>query len=134
MNAKKIFFDTNTLLYLLSSDTKKADWVSKNLEQSNVISVQVLNEFTSAIIRKIKISNSELDEFLDLFTSTFNVRSVDIDTFETGLMVSRRYGYQHYDSMIIAAALQAGCEKLYSEDMQHRQVIDKRLQIVNPFL
>ena len=134
MNAKKIFFDTNTLLYLLSSDTKKADWVSKNLQQSNVISVQVLNEFTSASIRKIKISNSELDEFLDLFTSTFNVRSVDIDTFETGLMISRRYGYQHYDSMIIAAALQAGCEKLYSEDMQHRQVIDKRLQIVNPFL
>ncbi|MBU3604868.1 PIN domain-containing protein [Polynucleobacter sp. AP-Kaivos-20-H2] len=134
MNAKKIFFDTNTLLYLLSSDTKKADWVTKNLQQSNVISVQVLNEFTSASIRKIKISNGELDEFLDLFTSTFNVRSLDIDTFETGLMVSRRYGYHHYDSMIIAAALQAGCEKLYSEDMQHRQVIDKRLQIVNPFL
>ena len=134
MNAKKIFFDTNTLLYLLSSDTKKAHWVSKNLQQSNVISVQVLNEFTSASIRKIKISNSELDEFLDLFTSTFNVRSIDIDTFETGLIVSRRYGYHHYDSMIIAAALQAGCEKLYSEDMQHRQVIDKRLQIVNPFL
>jgi len=134
MNAKKIFFDTNTLLYLLSSDTKKADWVSKNLQQSNVISVQVLNEFTSASIRIIKISNSELDEFLDLFTSTFNVRSLDIDTFETGLIVSRRYGYHHYDSMIIAAALQAGCEKLYSEDMQHRQIIDKRLQIVNPFL
>lgn len=133
MNAKKIFFDTNTLLYLLSSDNKKADWVSKNLQQHNVISVQVLNEFTSASLRKIKISNTELDEFLDLFTSTFQVRSLDIDTFETGLMVSRRYGYQHYDSMIIATALQAGCERLYSEDMQHRQVIDKRLQIVNPF-
>ncbi|QWE28357.1 PIN domain-containing protein [Polynucleobacter sp. AM-7D1] len=134
MNAKKIFFDTNTLLYLLSSDNKKADWVSKNLQQHNVISVQVLNEFTSASLRKIKISNTELDEFLDLFTSTFQVRSLDMDTFETGLMVSRRYGYQHYDSMIIAAALQAGCERLYSEDMQHRQVIDKRLQIVNPFV
>ncbi len=133
MNAKKIFFDTNTLLYLLSLDSKKADWVSKNLQQHNVISVQVLNEFTSASLRKIKISNTELDEFLDLFTSLFNVRSLDVDTFETGLMVSRRYGYQHYDSMIIAAALQAGCERLYSEDMQHRQVIDKRLQIVNPF-
>jgi predicted nucleic acid-binding protein len=134
MNAKKIFFDTNTLLYLLSSDDKKADWVSKNLQQSNVISVQVLNEFTSASLRKIKISNTELDEFLDLFASTFNVRALDMDTFETGLMVSRRYGYHHYDSMIIAAALQAGCERLYSEDMQHRQIIDKRLQIVNPFI
>ena len=134
MNAKKIFFDTNTLLYLLSSDNKKADWVSKNLQYHNVISVQVLNEFTSASLRKIKISNTELDEFLDLFISMFQVKSVDIDTFETGLMVSRRYGYQHYDAMIIAAALQAGCERLYSEDMQHRQLIDKRLQIVNPFL
>lgn len=134
MNAKKIFFDTHTLLYLLSSDTKKADWVSKNLQQSNVISIQVLNEFTSVSIKKIKISNGELDEFLDLFASTFNVRPLDLDTFQTGLMVSRRYGYQHYDSMIIAAALQAGCEKLYTEDMQHLQVIDKRLQIVNPFL
>jgi predicted nucleic acid-binding protein len=134
MNAKKIFFDTNTLLYLLSSDHKKADWVSQNLRQSNVISVQVLNEFTSASIRKIKISHVELDEFLDLFKSTFNVRALDIETFNTGLIISRQYGYQHYDSMIIAAALQAGCERLYSEDMQHRQMIDKRLQIVNPFI
>jgi len=134
MNAKKIFFDTNTLLYLLSADSKKADWISKNIEQSNVISIQVLNEFTSASLRKIKITHAELDEFLDLFSSTFSIRSLDMDTFETGLSVSRRYGYQHYDSMIIAAALQAGCERLYSEDMQHRQIIEKKLQILNPFI
>ena len=133
MNAKKIFFDTNTLLYLLSSDSKKADWVSSNLQQSNIISVQVLNEFTSASLRKIKISHAELDEFLDLFMSTFNVIKLDMATFNTGLMISRQYGYQHYDSMIIAAALEAGCERLYSEDMQHRQIINKKLQIVNPF-
>ncbi len=133
MNAKKIFFDTNILLYLLSSDSKKADWVSSNLQQSNVISVQVLNEFTSASLRKIKISHAELDEFLDLFTSIFSVMKLDMETFNTGLMISRQYGYQHYDSMIIAAALEAGCERLYSEDMQHRQIINKKLQIVNPF-
>ena len=133
MNAKKIFFDTNTLLYLLSSDSKKADWVSSNLQQSNVISVQVLNEFTSASLRKIKISHAELDEFLDLFQSIFSVMKLDMETFNTGLMISRQYGYQHYDSMIIAAALEAGCERLYSEDMQHRQIINKKLQIVNPF-
>jgi predicted nucleic acid-binding protein len=134
MNANKIFFDTNTLLYLLSTDNNKANWVSKNLQQSNVISIQVLNEFTSASLRKIKLTSAELDEFLDLFTSTFNVRSMDMGTFETGLTVSRRYGYQHHDAMIIAAALQAGCERLYSEDMQHQQIINKRLEIVNPFI
>jgi predicted nucleic acid-binding protein len=36
--------------------------------------------------------------------------------------------------MIIAAAIQAGCQRLYSEDLQHKQVIDKKLQIVNPFI
>ncbi len=66
MNANKIFFDTNTLLYLLSTDNNKANWVSKNLQQSNVISIQVLNEFTSASLRKIKLTSTELDEFLDL--------------------------------------------------------------------
>ena len=134
MNANKIFFDTNTLLYLLSTDNHKANWISKNLQQSNVISIQVLNEFTSASLRKIKLTSAEIDEFLDLFTSTFNVRSLDMDTFETGLTVSRRYGHQHYVAMIIAAALQAGCERLYSEDMQHQQIINKRLEIVNPFI
>jgi predicted nucleic acid-binding protein len=98
-----------------------------------VISVQVLNEFTSASLRKIKISHAELNEFLDLFTSIFSVMKLDLETFNTGLMISRQYGYHHYDSMIIAAALEAGCERLYSEDMQHRQIINKKLQIVNPF-
>ena len=128
------FLDTNVLLYLFSGDTKKADLVEELLFTRAIINVQVLNEFTSASLRKIKISNIELDEFLGLFISIFNIRPLNVETFETGLAISRRYGYQHYDSMIIAAALQAGCETLYSEDMHHRQMIDKRLQIVNPFI
>ena len=134
MNAKKIFFDTNTLLYLFSSDTNKADWISKNIQKSNVISVQVLNEFTSASLKKIKISTKELDEFLDLFLEIFTIKPLDVETFNSGLRISRRYGYHQYDSMIIAAAIQAGCQRLYSEDLQHKQVIDKKLQIVNPFI
>ena len=134
MNAKNIFFDTNTLLYLFSSDTNKADWISKNIQKSNVISVQVLNEFTSASLKKIKISTKELDEFLDLFLEIFTIKPLDVETFNSGLRISRRYGYHQYDSMIIAAAIQADCQRLYSEDLQHKQVIDKKLQIVNPFI
>jgi predicted nucleic acid-binding protein len=134
MNAKKIFFDTNTLLYLFSSDTNKADWISKNIQKSNVISVQVLNEFTSASLKKIKVSTKELDEFLGLFLEIFTIKPLDVETFNSGLRISRCYGYHQYDSMIIAAAIQAGCQRLYSEDLQHKQVIDKKLQIVNPFI
>jgi predicted nucleic acid-binding protein len=35
--------------------------------------------------------------------------------------------------MIAASALQAGCNILWSEDMQYARVIDKRLRIINPF-
>ncbi|CAM3788500.1 PIN domain-containing protein [Polynucleobacter antarcticus] len=134
MNARKNFFDTNTLLYLLSDQSSKAEWVTQNLDQGSIISVQVLNEFTSVSIRKSKLLPKEIDEFLEQFIAICNVQAIDLDTFASGREISRRYGYHHYDSMIIASALQSGCEKLYSEDMQHRQIIDKRLHIVNPFI
>jgi len=43
------------------------------------------------------------------------------------------YNFSYYDSMIVSAALQSECEVIYSEDMQHNQIIEKRLQIINPF-
>jgi predicted nucleic acid-binding protein len=45
-----------------------------------------------------------------------------------------RYDFQLFDSIIVASALEAGCETLYSEDMQHNMMVEGRLKIVNPFL
>jgi predicted nucleic acid-binding protein len=42
-------------------------------------------------------------------------------------------GFSHYDSLIVATALSINCSVLYSEDLQHGQVVDGRLTIVNPF-
>ena len=47
--------------------------------------------------------------------------------------LAERYGYSHFDSLIIATALATHCATLYSEDLQHRQVIDGRLTIIDPF-
>lgn len=44
----------------------------------------------------------------------------------------RRYGFSYYDSLIVAAALDAGCKTLYSEDLQHGQQVEG-LTIVDPF-
>lgn len=41
--------------------------------------------------------------------------------------------FSFYDSIIIPSALRAGCKTLYSEDLQHRQTIDKHLPVINPF-
>ena len=49
------------------------------------------------------------------------------------LGIAERLGYQVYDSLIIASALEAGCATLYSEDMQDGQVVEGRLTIRNPF-
>jgi predicted nucleic acid-binding protein len=55
------------------------------------------------------------------------------DLHRDGLRLAERYGFSIYDSMIVAAALSARCELLYSEDMHAGLVIDGRLTVVNPF-
>jgi predicted nucleic acid-binding protein len=48
--------------------------------------------------------------------------------------IIRRYDFQIFDSIIVASSIGAGCEILYSEDMQHNIRIHDRLNILNPFL
>jgi predicted nucleic acid-binding protein len=55
-------------------------------------------------------------------------------TIHTALDIRERYSFSWYDSLIVAAALEANCDTLYSEDMQNSQVINGRLSIVNPFV
>ena len=61
------------------------------------------------------------------------VQPLTIDIHETGVRLAERYGLSIYDAMIAASALDAGCETLWSEDMQDGLVLDDRLRIVNPF-
>jgi len=51
----------------------------------------------------------------------------------SALIIKERYQFSFYDSLIIASAIEADCDILYSEDMQHKQIIDEQLQILNPF-
>lgn len=51
-----------------------------------------------------------------------------------GLRIAERYKLAIYDSMIVAAALAAGCDRLWSEDLQHGLVIDAPLEVANPFV
>ena len=53
--------------------------------------------------------------------------------YERGLALHERYGFAIYDCLVVAAALEAGCRTLYTEDLQHGQQIEQ-LRIVNPFL
>ena len=134
MKSDKPFFDTNVLLYLLSEDSRKADRAEAIMLKGGMINVQVLNEFSSVASRKLKMTYAEIRDTLRIVRAICQTQAVTIDTHELGLDIAERFGFSLYDSMIVSAALQSGCTVLYSEDMQHGQIIEGQLRITNPFL
>jgi predicted nucleic acid-binding protein len=133
MSAETPFFDTNVLLYLLSADSGKADIAEELLRKGGIISVQVLSEFTSVCTRKLKMSYGEIREILMTINMVLDVRDLTPTIHEAALDIAERYGYSFYDSMILAAAINAGCSLVYTEDLQSGQHIQDSLLIVNPF-
>ena len=133
MNGVDCFFDTNVLLYLLSKDAVKADRAEALLASGGVVSVQVLNEFVSVATRKLAMKIPEIREILSTIRTVCIVSPLDIETHDLGLDMAERYGFSIYDGLIVAAAARAKCATLYTEDLQHGQVIDQ-LEIRNPFV
>jgi predicted nucleic acid-binding protein len=133
MSAAEPFLDTNVLLYLLSADAARADRAESLLADGGTISVQVLNEFASVALRKLDMPVAELREILEPVRSVCRVEPVTEDTHDRALGLVERYRFSLYDAMLVAAALSAGCTRLYSEDLQHGQLINRQLRIVNPF-
>ncbi|SRR6056297_3350815 len=133
MKPARAFFDTNVLLYLLSSDASKADRAETLVATGGTISIQVLNEFASVASRKLGMSWVEIREVLETIRAVCRVESLSLETHDLGLTFSGRYGFSIYDSMILASALRADCQVVFTEDLQHGQVIEDRLKIINPF-
>jgi predicted nucleic acid-binding protein len=127
------FLDTNVLVYLAKSEPRKAQRVEELLSQGPTISIQVLNELANVLRRKASFSWGETDAFLSTVRSLAAVAPLTLETHELGLSFAERYGLSIYDSMIMAAAVLADCDLVWSEDMQDGLEIDKRLRISNPF-
>lgn len=134
MKNDKCFFDTNVLLYLLSGDNARADRAEAIISNGGVISVQVLNEFASVASRKLGMSYSDIRETLKTIREVCIIQPLSLETHELGLEIAERYGFSLYDSMIVSAALQAGSNELFSENMQLGQKIEAKMVIYNPFM
>jgi predicted nucleic acid-binding protein len=127
------FLDSNVLIYIASDDERKIERSLQLLQQDCVVSVQVLNETANVLRRKRELPWERVREFLGLIKELAIVVPLDLDSHEIGLNIAERYRLSLYDAMIVAAALQAGCSTLYSEDMQDGQSIDGLLTILNPY-
>jgi predicted nucleic acid-binding protein len=136
MNGTKVFLDTNVLVYLYSEDEPlKKDAAKKILNRHTcVVSTQVFNEISNVWFRKsgwtgdvIKQHLDNLEELCDL------VSQIKRSTINRALALKDQHGLSYYDCLMLASALESGCEVLFTEDMSDGQRIGGALRIENPF-
>jgi predicted nucleic acid-binding protein len=127
------FFDTNVLVYLASGDAAKADRAEEIIATGGAISVQVLNELANVARRKMHMSWDDTHALLSALRGILTIHPLTIEVHQAGLGLAERYGFSTFDAMIAASALQAGCDTLWSEDMQHGMTLGEGLRIVDPF-
>ena len=127
------FFDSNILIYAYSTDVRRERAATK-IADGGVISVQVLNEFTNVLRKKLKQDWLVIEAALQSLRLRFpDVLPLTADTHAAALGLARDHGLAFYDALIVASAIDAGCDTLYSEDLQHNRAIEG-LTIRNPFL
>ena len=128
-----LFFDTNVLVYAFL-DVEKRGRALEALTQGGVISAQVLNEFTHVAHRKRRRSWPEIEAALAVIRDWFrDIVPITSATHAAAVAMAREHSLAFYDALILAAAIEAGCETLYSEDFQHGRRFGD-LRVVNPFL
>ena len=135
------FFDSNIFIYLFDPTDERKRSIAHRLIDSAIetdrgcISFQVVQETLRVVTGKIPKPLAADDAQAFLKHSLLPLWRVmpSAELFKRGLRIRAQYALSFYDSLIVAAAQEANCKRLYSEDMQHGQTIGK-LRIVNPFV
>ena len=135
MSDKKVFIDTNILIYLVKDTSGKAEIIASLIAENSYfyISTKVVNEFCNVAIKKLDFSYTDILFSIDKFVENFIIPKVEVSTIKYAIKIKEKYAYSYYDSAIIASALQNNCTILYTEEMQHNQTIENGLTIINPF-
>lgn len=130
----KAFFDTNVLIYAVAENDPRGLRAEALLASGGVVGVQVLNEFLSVARRKLRMPWRDVIEALDAIRVLCpSPIPVTISTHENALTIAEKHGFEIYDALVIAAAMEGRCTTLYSDDLQDGQVIERKLTIRNPF-
>lgn len=131
------FVDTNVLVYAADESlpmARKTRIARELLRRTGLrLSVQVLNEFTVNARNASKLNLSAIQEMEWLSRwLLFPVAPLTVDTFLQARLIHARYQVSHWDSLILAAAIEAGCALVYSEDLNPGQNYDG-IEVINPF-
>jgi len=133
-----IFLDSNIILYSYSKTESNKNQVANNLIFSHnhnkvLISTQVINEVTNILYKEFELDSISIENVILEIDNNFKVVNFFLTTQIKAVKIKEKYKLQYYDSLILATALENSCTILYSEDMQHNQLIENQLKIINPF-
>ena len=132
------FLDTNIFVYMLdaSDDFKRQraeELVQRSLARgTGCISYQVVQETLNVATRKLGFAGDDSRTLLTRILAPLWTVHPSTALYERGLEVRGRYGFSFYDSVIVAGAIESGCTRLYTEDLQHGQRVES-LTIEDPF-
>jgi len=132
---ERVFLDSNVLVYAHSaSDPVRRERARTVADLPGaVVSAQVLSELANVLLRKFALPDAEVREKVTEVAARCEVVPVTAAIVLDAFRVRERYRLGFFDSQIVAAALAAGAETLYSEDLHDGLVIDGRLRVVSPF-
>jgi len=130
----KVFLDTNVLVYAVTQSDARTARAEELLVSGGVVSVQILNEFTAVARPKLQMPWVEVAEAVEAFLVLCpSPIPVTLEIHVAARAIAQKLGCNIYDALVAAAALDAGCATLYSEDFQDGQVIEGQLTVRNPF-
>ena len=131
------FLDTDVLIYSIDGKDPAKQVVAREIVVSAVrgggflISAQVLNEFSNIALLKLKLSVEEVRKFVSFF-SRIGVVSLESRWTDAALLLKQRYETQFFDSLLLAAAQENGCDEILTEDLNDGQMYGS-VKAVNPF-
>jgi predicted nucleic acid-binding protein len=136
----KYFIDTNVFVYSFDSrqTLKKERSVALIQEalktNAGIISTQVIQEFLNVATQKfsVPLKTEDARAYLRLVMNPLCQIYPNLALYESCLELQAETRYSFYDSLILAAALQGGCDVLYSEDLHDGQGVQS-VKIVNPY-
>lgn len=131
----KAFLDTNIVVYAHSDFdvVKQSKSHAIITQQKTIISTQIIQETANILNKKLKNTWPDVARAIASLTANSYIHTNTSKTILKACEITDKYHFSFYDSLVIAAALETDADILYSEDMQHNQLIENKLRIVNPF-
>ena len=130
------FVDTNVWLYALivNDDPQKHQIAAEIVQGGNVVvSTQVINETCVNLLRKASLSETQLYDLIVSFYAKYEVVATEAQVLLRASRLRAQYSLSFWDSLVVASAIESGCNVLYTEDMQEGLTVEGQLTIVNPF-